>query len=54
MGVAGVPGVVLGVIGISRKVEGAAAKRVPLWLCISLQIGVLGGGKVSRGGVVRV
>jgi hypothetical protein len=46
--------VALGVLGISKRVRGAAAERVPLWLYILLQVGVLGGGEVSRGGMVRV
>jgi hypothetical protein len=45
---------VLGVLGISKRVRGAAVERVPLWLCILPQVGVLGGGEVSRGGMVRV
>jgi len=53
-GVAGVPGAVLGVTGISGRVEGAAAKWVPLRLHILLRVGVLGGGEVFGGGVVRV
>jgi hypothetical protein len=43
-----------GVLGISERVEGAAIERMPLRLRISLQVGVLGGGEVSRGGMVRV
>ena len=54
MGVVRVLGVVLGVLGISEKVGGVAAERVPLRLYILLQVGVLGGGEVSRGGIVRV
>jgi len=42
-GVAGVLGVVLGVLGISERIGGAAAKQVPLRLCISLQVGVFRG-----------
>ena len=42
--------VVLGVLGISERVGGAATERMPLRLCISLRVGVLGGGEVSRGG----
>ena len=45
---------VLGVLGISKRVEGAATERMPLRLRISLRVGVLGGGEVSRGGIVRV
>ena len=45
-----VPKAALGVLGISKRVGGTAAKRVPLWLYILLQIGVLGGGEVFRGG----
>ena len=45
---------VLGVPGISKRVEGAAAEQVPLRLCILLRVEVLGGGEVSRGGMVRV
>ena len=46
--------VVLGVLGISKRVGGAAIERIPLWLYISLRVGVLGGGEVSRGGIVWV
>jgi len=45
---------VLGVLGIYKRVKGAAAKRVPLWLRILLQVRVLGEGEVSVGGIVRV
>ena len=45
---------VLGVLGISKRVGGAATERMPLRLRISLRVGVLGGGVVSRGGIVRV
>ena len=41
-------------LGISKRVGGAATERMPLRLHISLQVGVLGGGEVSRGGIVRV
>ena len=41
----------LGVLGISKRV-GAAVERVSLRLRILLQVRVLGGGKVSRGGIV--
>jgi len=44
----------LGVLGISKRVGGVAIERVPLRLRISLRVGVLGGGEVSRGGIVRV
>ena len=50
VGVVVVLEVVLGVLGISERVGGVAAERVPLWLCISLRVGVLGGVEVSRGG----
>ena len=40
-----------GVLGISKQVGGAAIERIPLRLYISLQVGVLGGGEVSRGGL---
>ena len=43
---------ILGVLGISKKVGGVAAERVSLRLCILLQVGVLGGGEVSGGGIV--
>jgi len=46
--------VVLGVLGISKRVGGVVAERVPLRLCILLGVGVLGGGEVSRGGIVWV
>jgi hypothetical protein len=45
---------VSGVLGISKRVEGVATERMPLRLRISLQVGVLGGGEVSRGGIVWV
>jgi len=54
VGVAAVPEVALGVPGISKRVGGAAAEWMPLRLCILLRVGVLGGGEVSRGGVVWV
>ena len=44
----------LGILGISKRVGGAVIERVPLRLRISLQVGVLGGGEVSKGGIVRV
>ena len=43
-----------GVLGISEKVKGVVAEWVFLRLYISLQVGVLGGGEVSRGGIMRV
>ena len=49
-----VPKAVLGVLGISKRVGGAVIERVPLRLRILLQVGVLGGGEVSRGGIVLV
>jgi len=45
---------VLGVLGISKRVGGAVAERVPLRLCILLQVRFLGGGEVSVRGMVRV
>jgi len=39
-----------GVLGISERVRGAAAERVPLWLCTSLQVKVLGEGRSLEGG----
>ena len=42
--------VALGVLGISKRVKEAIVKRVLLWLRILLQIGVLGGGEVFKGG----
>ena len=44
----------LGVLGISKRVGGVAIERIPLRLRILLQVGVLGGGEVSRGGMVWV
>ena len=41
-----------GVPGISKRVKGAA-KRIPLQLYILLQVGVLGGEEVFKGGVMR-
>jgi hypothetical protein len=41
------------VLGISKRVGGVAAERVPLRLRILLQVRALGGGEVSRGGIVR-
>ena len=46
--------VVLGVLGISKRVKGAVVERVPLRLRILLRVRALGGGEVSRGGMVRV
>jgi hypothetical protein len=43
--------VVLGVLGISERVKGVV-KQMPLRLRILLQVGVLGGGEVFKGGVV--
>ena len=54
IGVAAVLEIVLGVLEISKRVEGAAAEWVPLRLHILLQIGVLGGEEVSKGGMVWV
>ena len=54
VGVVVVLEVVLGVLEISKRVGGAAIERVPLRLRILLQVGVLGGGEVSEGGIVRV
>ena len=45
---------VLGVPEISKKVREVAAKRIPLQLYILLQVGVLGGGEVFKGGTVQV
>ena len=53
-GAAAVLKAALGVPGISKKVERAAAERVPLQPHILLQVGVLKGGEVSKGGIVRV
>jgi len=49
-----VPGAVLGMLEISKRVGGAAAERVPLRPRILLQVRVLGKGEVFRGGMVRV
>ena len=46
------PKTVLGVLGISKKVKGAA-KRVPLQLYILLRVGVLERGEVLKRGVVQ-
>ena len=43
-----------GVLGISKRVKKIAVERVPLQLYILLQVRVLGGGEVSKGGVMRV
>ena len=51
VGVVVVPKVVLGVPGISERV-GGVVKWMPLRLRILLQVGVLGGGEVSKGGVI--
>jgi len=45
---------VLGVLEISKRVERVVAEQMPLWLYISLQVRVSGGGKVSIRGIVRV
>jgi len=45
---------VLGMLGISKKVGGAVAERVPLRLYILLQVRFLGRGKVSIRGMVRI
>jgi len=42
------------VLGISKRVRGVVVERVPLRLCILLQVRVLGGGEVFKGGMVRV
>jgi len=44
----------LGVLGINKRVKGAAAERMPLRLRILLRVRVLGEGEVSRGGIMRV
>ena len=54
VGAAVVLKVALGVLGINKRVGGAAAEWIPLRLRISLQVRVLGEGEVSRGGIVRV
>jgi len=43
-----------GVLGISKRVEGAAAEQIPLRLRILLRVRVLGEGEVSKEGIVRV
>ena len=53
-GAAVVPEAALSVLRISKRVKRAAAERVPLRLRILLQVRVLGGGEVSKGGIVRV
>ena len=50
---AAVPEAALGVLGISERVGGVAAERVPPRLRILLRVRALGGGEVSRGGIVR-
>ena len=35
---------------IGERVKGAVVERVPLWLCVLLQVGVLMGGEVLVGG----
>ena len=52
--VAAVLKAVLGVPEISKKVGGAAAKQILLQLCILLQVKVLGGREVFKGGAVWV
>ena len=54
VGVVVVLELILGVLGINKRVGGAAIERVPLRLHILLQVGVLGGGEVSKGRIVRV
>jgi len=54
VGAAVVPKAAPGVLGISKRVKGAAAEQMPLRLRISLRVRVLGEGKVSRGGMVQV
>ena len=44
--------VVLGVLGISKRVRGVV-EQVPLRLYTSLKVGVLGGGEVLKKGVVQ-
>ena len=46
--------VILGVLGISKRVKGAVIEWVPLQLRTSLQVGVLGGREVFKGGIVWV
>jgi len=45
---------VLGVLGISKRVRGAALKWVPLRLYILPQVRVLGGEEVFIRGIVRI
>ena len=54
VGVVVVLEVVLGVLGISKRVEGVAVEWVPLRLRILLRVRVLGEEEVSGGGIVRV
>jgi len=54
VGAIAVPEAALGVLGISKRVGGAAVERIPLRLRILLQVRVLGGGEVSVRGMVRV
>jgi len=46
--------VVPSVLVIGKRVKGVTVERVPLWLCVLLQVGVLIGGEVlvGRGSVV--
>jgi len=50
IGVVAVLKAALGVLGISKRVRGITVEWVVLWLCTSLQVEVLGGGEVSKGG----
>ena len=50
VGVVVVPETVPGVLRISEKMGKTVAKQVFLQLYISLRVGVLGGGEVSKGG----
>ena len=43
-----------GVLGISERVGEVVVKQIPLRLYILLQVKILGGGKVSKEGVVQV
>ena len=46
--------IILGVLGISKRVKRVVIERVPLRLRILLQVEVLEGGEVSKGEIVRV